>query len=85
MVLDENDNAPTFDADLINVSLLEEANVGTRLMKVQATDADAANPAALMQKEVSYYDIDFGKTCFSKHISQKRPIDYGLLKVLVAA
>uniref|UniRef100_UPI003AAEC862 protocadherin alpha-3-like n=1 Tax=Centroberyx gerrardi TaxID=166262 RepID=UPI003AAEC862 len=53
-VLDANDNRPVFSQDTYTVSLYENANIGTLVIKLNATDLDEGSNSAI--------EYTFGKT-----------------------
>ncbi|XP_071377134.1 protocadherin gamma-C3-like [Centroberyx affinis] len=53
-VLDANDNRPVFSQDMYTVSLYENANIGTLVIKLNATDLDEGSNSAI--------EYTFGKT-----------------------
>ena len=51
-VVDENDNAPTFDPSTYSDEVWENATVGSSIMSVSATDIDSGKYTALAEKKI---------------------------------
>lgn len=75
IILDVNDNAPIFSMDMYTVSLPEDAEVGTLVTKMHATDADIG-----INRKINYTFIDSHKDHFkiildSGIITLAKPLD----------
>ncbi len=89
-VLDVNNNDPQFELRSYEVSVLENATVGTSLIQVIATDSDTFN--ITYQITVNYYNADgmvaFGIDSSSGEITTAASIDRemdGVIEILVSA
>ncbi len=75
-ITDINDNTPTFDNSLYNATLLENAEIGTQVAIVFATDFDIGNNALISYTLQNEYQHMFYINESSGVITLIAPIDY---------